>query len=177
MRDDRMTHATASVLGGAVGMALLRKGMKASESLPIRLQPTRARRNPDEFLVGKLEALRGKPFSRGVRDFMVQALPYGYGMTSGLVFGIATRRRRLRTAPSALVAGVLLGTGVWALSYAGWLPAAKLTPPLTRQGGLHITASLLGHLAFGLVAAAPVLLADRWARRSWWERALQSCSR
>ncbi len=177
MRDNMMAHATAGVLGGAVGTVLLKQGLKASSKLPIRLQPTQVRKDPGEFMVMKLEQLRGKPLRRPVRDLLVQGLHWGYGMTSGLVLGLATSRRHVPTLPSALFAGAALGAGVWAIGYAGWLPAAKLAPPLTRQGGRHIAMSVLGHVAFGLVAVAPILLLDRKAHQPLWKRALRTILR
>lgn len=173
MRDDMMTHATAGVLGGVVGTALLRQGLKASAKLPVRLQPTQVRKDPGDFMVMKLEEFRGKPLPRPVRDLIAQGLHWGYGMTGGLVLGLATSRRHVPTLPAALLAGAALGAGVWAVGYAGWLPAAKLTPPLLRQGGRHIAMSVLGHVAFGLVAVAPILLLDRNRHQPLWKRALR----
>lgn len=161
MRDTAISHATAGVLGGAVGTALLQRGMKASQRLPERLRPPPVRKDPGEFMVSKLEELRGEPLPRGLRDFLAQGMHWGYGLTGGLVLGLVTSRRHIPTLPSALLAGATMGTAIWAVGYAGWLPAAKLTPPLHRQGAPHIVVSVLGHLAFGLVAVAPIFLLDR----------------
>lgn len=173
MRDDVMAHATAGVLGGAVGTALLRQGLKLSHKLPMRLQPTQVRQDPGDFMVMKIEQFRGKPLRRPIRDLIAHGSHWGYGITSGLLLGLVTSRRHVPTFPAALLAGAVLGTGVWAVGYAGWLPAAKLAPPLTRQGGRHIAVSVLGHIAFGLVAVAPILLLDRTAHQPLWKRALR----
>ena len=172
MRDDAMVHATAGIVGGALGTAMLMQGLKVSANLPIRLRPTMARQDPGDFMVMKLEHYRGKPLSRPARERIAQGLRWGYGMTSGLVLGLATSRRHVSTLRSAILAGTALGVGVWAVGYAGWLPATKLTPPLLRQGGRHIAVSVLGHIAFGLVAVAPILWVDRRSRRPLWKRAL-----
>lgn len=171
MRDNWMARATVGVLGGALGTAMLMQGMKATQKLPIRLQPTQPRKDPGEFMVMRFEQIRGKPLRRTLRDVVVHGLHWGYGMTSGLVLGLATSRRHVPTLRSALLAGTAAGAGVWAVGYIGWLPAVKLTPPITRQGGRHIAASILGHVAFGLVAVAPLLLLDRRTHRSFWRRA------
>lgn len=171
MRDNWISHATAGIVGGALGTALLKQGMKATQRLPIRLQPTQPRKDPGEFIVMKLEQFRGKPLRRALRDVVVQGLPWGYGMTSGLVLGLATSHRHVPTMRSALLAGAALGAGVWAVGYIGWLPATKLTPPITRQGGRHIAMSVLGHVAFGVVAAVPLLVMD--GRTPWWRRVLR----
>lgn len=174
MRDDMIVHATAGILGGALGTALLRRGVKASAALPLRLQPTHLRQDPGAFMVTRLEQYRGKPLSRTVRDVVGQGLHWGYGMTSGLVLGLVTSRRHVRTSASALFVGAALGVGVWAVGYAGWLPALKLAPPLTRQGGSHIAVSILCHVAFGIITVAPIFGIDRRRnrrfsriRRSW----------
>lgn len=171
MHDNVMTHATAGIVGGVLGTAILMKGMKASSALPLRLQPTHVRQDPGEFMVTKLEQYRGKPLSRTARDALVQGLHWGYGMTGGLVLGLATSRKHVPTLSSALVAGAAIGAGVWAVGYAGWLPATKLTPPVTRQGGVHIATSLLGHIVFGMGAVAPIFLLDRRKRRFPWSLA------
>ncbi|MDI1480281.1 hypothetical protein [Polyangium sp. y55x31] len=167
MRDDAISHVTAGVVGGAVGTALMQRGMKASQRLPERLRPPAVRKDPGEFMVSKLEELRGRPLPRALRDVVAQGLHWGYGVTGGVVLGLATSRRHIPTLPSALLAGATMGTAIWAVGYAGWLPATKLTPPLGRQGARHVAVSVLGHVVFGIVAAAPIFLLDRKAEPGW----------
>jgi len=119
MRDDAMVHATAGIVGGALGTAMLMQGLKVSAKLPLRLQPTMARQDPGDFMVMKLEQYRGKPLSRSVRDTISYGLRWGYGMTGGLVLGLATSRRHIPTFRSAALAGTALGVGIWAVGYAG----------------------------------------------------------
>src|SRR5690349_19009278 len=104
MRDTLMSHGAAGVLGGAMGTALVIRGRKASQKLPERLRPTPVRKDPGEFMVSKIEQLRGKPLPRALRDVVAHGMHWGYGMTNGLVFGLVTSRRHLRTLPSALLA-------------------------------------------------------------------------
>jgi hypothetical protein len=172
MRDNMVFHTVSGALGGALGTALMRKGVKASQRLPERFKPTAVRRDPGEFMVAKVEELCGKPLPRRLREALASGLPWGYGVTAGALLGLCTRRSGLRTASSALLAGAALGTALWAVGYAGWLPATKLTPPLQRQGGRHVAVSLLTHILFGVVSAIPLLLLDRKARvEPWWKRA------
>jgi hypothetical protein len=178
MRDNLISHAASGALGGAIGTGILLQGMKASRKLPERLKPTQVRMDPGEFMVSKVEELRGKPLPRTVRDVLARGMHWGYGTTSGALLGIVTSRLHLRTIPSALLAGPALGTAVWATGYAVWLPAAKLAPPLPRQGGRHVAISILGHVVFGVISAIPVLLLDRSARAEpWWKRAWRSVTR
>jgi hypothetical protein len=172
MRDNLIFHTASGALGGAVGTALLLKGMKASQKLPERLKPTPVRRDPGEFMISKVEELRGKPLPRALRDSLARGLHWGYGISGGTLLGLVTSRVHVRTLPKALLAGALMGTAVWAIGYIGWLPAAKLTPPLPRQGVRHVAVSVFGHVLFGVVSAIPILLLDRTARvEPWWKRA------
>ncbi|AUX23803.1 uncharacterized protein SOCEGT47_043330 [Sorangium cellulosum] len=177
MKHDAIVHAAGGVLGGTVGTALMLKGMKASQKLPERLKPPPVRRDPGEFMVSRVEQLRGAPLRRGLHDALARGMHWGYGATSGALFGLATSRLRLRTLPAALLAGSVMGTAVWAVGYIGWLPAAKLTPPVWRQGARRVAVSVLGHMAFGIVSAIPVLLLDRRRAEPWWRRALKRIAR
>ncbi|WP_438025268.1 hypothetical protein [Sorangium sp. So ce233] len=173
-----IVHAAGGVLGGTVGTALMLQGMKASQRLPERLKPPPVREDPGEFMVARVEQLRGEPLPRTLRDALAKGMHWGYGVTNGALFGLATSRIHLRTVRAALLAGAAMGTAVWAIGYIGWLPAAKLTPPVWRQGARHVAVSVLGHMAFGIVSAIPILLLDRKGlTEPWWRRALQRITR
>jgi hypothetical protein len=65
---------------------------------------------------------------------------------------------------------VTMGALTWAAGYLGWLPRAGLTRPVLRERPSRTAASLLGHMACGLLAAAPICAAEiRYrARRTPW---------
>ena len=78
-----------------------------------------------------------------------KALQMGYGMTSGILYSLLGRRE-----PSAVLDGTLLGVGVWAAGYLGWLPAADLMPPITEQEPEQVAVPLVQHLVFGVAVVA-----------------------
>jgi hypothetical protein len=179
MRDGFVSHAAGGVLGGAMGTLFMMNGMKrVGRRLPERLKPTPVRRDPAELMVARMEALHGHPLPRRLHDGLASSLHWAYGIGWGGLLGLATARRPMRSPRDALLAGAALGTLVWAVGYAGWLPATHLTPPLHRQGSRHAATSLIAHVAYGVVSALPILALDRILRRErGWKRRLRALFR
>lgn len=73
------------------------------------------------------------------------ALHFGYGAATGALYPLVADRMR---APPA-VTGIAFGLGVWAASYLGWIPAARLLAPATRQPAERNTTMILAHIAWG----------------------------
>ena len=86
------------------------------------------------------------------------ALSFGYGATFGAIYG-ALRPQKSCT----WVDGAIVGTACWAVGYLGWLPAAKLMPPVWRQTPSQIAGPVIEHLAFGIATVvAYELISRRW---------------
>lgn len=165
----------AGALSGAVFALIRARALRASRRLPLRLQPTLPRRDPDAFLVSKLERTLHRPVPWRLHDALAPGLRAGYGAATGALLALLTRQRGVGTIGRALLAGTTLGATVWAIGYAGWMPRARLVPPLRGQGLNHVVVSMLALTASGIVTAFPVLLLDRASRRQpWWKRALGS---
>ena len=178
MHDGLGVHTAEGALGGAMGTLFLGRVMRMAQRLPERLKPTTPREDPGEFVIAKLERLLPRPLSPAEREALAQGLHWAYGIAWGGLLGLATARVRIRTIRAALLAGAALGAAVWAAGYAGWMPLARLTPPVQRQGTRHAGMSLLEHVAYGVVSAAPIYLLDRMARkRPWYERLLEKLER
>lgn len=74
---------------------------------------------------------------------------WAYGIGWGAVYGLARRRRR----PTAAVAGVPFGAGVWALSYLQLVPLGFYEPPW-RYPPKTLALDLSYHLVYGLGVGA-----------------------
>jgi hypothetical protein len=81
----------------------------------------------------------------------------GFGAAAGAVYGLVSHVAR----PNA-VTGLLAGLGVWAMSYAGWLPAAQLMPAPHKDEPGRQAAVVLAHIAYGVTLG---VLTQRWAKR------------
>lgn len=176
MKEIQTNSAIRTAVGavsGAIGALVRSRGMRASRRLPLRLQPTLPRRDPDAFLVSKLERLLRRPIPLKLHGALASGLRVGYGAATGALLAALTSRRGIGTVGRALLAGVTLGTSVWTVGHVGWMPRARLVPPLRGQGLNHVLVSVVEFAASGIVTALPVLLLDRAARRlPWWKRAL-----
>jgi hypothetical protein len=90
------------------------------------------------------------------RDAATTASHFGYGAAAGALYPYASAY----LPGPALVRGALFGVGVWAASYLGWLPAAGILRPATREPAGRNAMMIGAHLVWG---AATALLAERLA--------------
>lgn len=85
--------------------------------------------------------------SEGAEDALSTSAHFAFGATCGALFGLAIPFAR-RLAPSPLV-GALFGAAVWAVSYAGWVPALGILPPPTKDDPRRQGSMFGAHLVFG----------------------------
>jgi uncharacterized membrane protein YagU involved in acid resistance len=79
---------------------------------------------------------------------------FAYGALTGALYGPIAKR----VPGNPLLKGAAFGVGLWAASYAGWLPAAGIMPPPARQPARRNALMILAHVVWG---AATGLVADR----------------
>jgi hypothetical protein len=86
---------------------------------------------------------------------------FAFGGACGALFGLAHEVWRVR-APSTsgvrghrtpLLAGLAFGTAVWAVSYAGWVPAFGIMPAPQDDRPGRPTSMVVAHWVFGGVLA------------------------
>lgn len=65
---------------------------------------------------------------------------FGFGALTGAMFALLPSRRG---------GGILYGLGVWALSYMGWIPAARILSPAWRHPGPRNHLMLAAHVVWG----------------------------
>lgn len=96
-----------------------------------------------------LEGVFEQPQPPARIPLLTDAMHWGYGSAWGLAYGAvqATMRR------SPLAAGVLFGTGVWAMSYVQLVPMGLYDPPWEEEPKALAT-DLSYHLVYGLGVAA-----------------------
>jgi hypothetical protein len=142
-------------LGAAAGVAatFLLQGVRTTEQklLPETMPPIRE--DPGEFMVEQAEELLPKQTREQVpataETVAAKSLALGYGMTAGAIYGA------IRPRPgNLLVDGTVLGLGVWAVGYLGWLPALGLMPPIQRQEIEQVAGSIVQHVIFGVATVA-----------------------
>lgn len=112
-------------------------------------------RQPPEAIVrrtGQLVAV--EPRGRLAAALAVAA-HLGFGAGTGAAHALLPRSRR------PVARGAALATGVWAVSYAGWVPALGALPRADHDRASRQAVMLVAHVAYGAVLGA---LDDRWRR-------------
>lgn len=94
------------------------------------------------------------------------AAHFGYGALTGALYPLVARR----VGPGP-VPGALYGIAVWAASYMGWVPAAGILQPATRQPAPRRRLMLTAHLVWGATTA---LVSSRLLHREHFPQAAAS---
>ena len=150
---------TGAVAGLAATMVLHPLRKATEEKLP-QLRPP-MREDPGKFMVE--QAKRALPENarakvpQPLEKAAIKSLHLGYGTTFGMLYALARRKQG-----NVVIDGALLGLVTWATGYLGWLPATKLTTPVTRQKPAQVITPILQHIVFG-IAAVSVLAGIRRA--------------
>lgn len=80
---------------------------------------------------------------RGVVTVLATAVAHlGFGSGCGAVYGAVVSR-------SSAYRGVAFGLGVWAISYAGWIPALDLLPPPHKDRPGRAWTIFTAHVVYG----------------------------
>jgi uncharacterized membrane protein YagU involved in acid resistance len=92
---------------------------------------------------------KGESIPEEVEEIAAQLLGGGYGIAGGVLYAALSSKRC-----GVLKSGSLLGLGVWAAGYLGWIPALEIAPPLQEHRAEEIAGPIIQHLAYGIATAA-----------------------
>jgi uncharacterized membrane protein YagU involved in acid resistance len=70
---------------------------------------------------------------------------FGYGAASGALYAFTANKIPIHPGIKGALAGLIL----WAASYLGWIPAAKLLPPATRHPWRRNLMMIFAHFVWG----------------------------
>ncbi|MEU8247411.1 DUF6789 family protein [Nonomuraea sp. NPDC048916] len=87
---------------------------------------------------------------------LAAAAHFGFGIGSGALFGLLSRRRRAR-----VPAGIVYGLTIWLVSYAGWVPKTTALPPIHRDRPGRPAVMAAGHVVYGTALACALNRLDR----------------
>ena len=144
---NRLLAGAGAGLAATAGIYGLRTA--SGKWLPETTPPMR--QDPAEYMLERAESALpselGDRIPEAAQQAAGSALQLGYGTTAALMYAA------LRAGdPSVLRDGLLLGLGVWAAGYLGWLPRTGLMPPVTEQRPAQVVVPLLQHAFYGVVA-------------------------
>jgi hypothetical protein len=155
MRTKTWYQLGAGLVGGLLGTQLMASLIKRAGKMPPSLRPVAPSQDPGDFMVGQAERVIG-PLSPRVHSAFAHSLQWVYGSFWPLALSAVVAGRPLRSVSRLVATGTGLGALVWAVGALGWLPATKLTKPVYRQPIGGTLSNLIGHLAYGTLAALPL---------------------
>jgi len=100
---------------------------------------------PPEKITAAFLKGRNLHVSAAQQDALATLLHFGFGACAGAMFAVVAPKRLIARVPL----GMAYGTAIWAISYAGWVPALGIMPPASRDRRDRQVVMLAGHLLFG----------------------------
>jgi uncharacterized membrane protein YagU involved in acid resistance len=147
------------LLGGALaGLVATLPMTLAMAALHSRLPPRERHPLPPRHITEKLAEESGlaPKLSEPEMRTLTFAAHFAYGAAAGAAYGLLASLLR---GPSVL-GGVIFGLGVWAGSYAGWLPAANVLPSAGRESARRNPLMIAAHVVWGAATGALARLAS-----------------
>ncbi|HEU0164917.1 MAG TPA: DUF6789 family protein [Thermomicrobiales bacterium] len=140
-----MHRLTRGALAGGAATLLMSVPIVAAEKLGFFQNPPP--REISARAANRTDALPDSPEPAFSLVWPVAHLAYGTGVGAG--FGLV--RRMLPSSP--VVTGLIVGGGVWAISYAGYLPALGLYPPPSDDSPPRPVTMIVAHAVYGIALA------------------------
>ena len=112
-------------------------------------------RQPPEAIVRQAGALVGAEPRGRTADVLASAAHVGFGAVTGAAYALLPPARR------PVSRAVLVSLGVYAGSYAGWVPALGALPPADDDRTDRQVVMAAAHVVYGAVLGT---LDDRWRR-------------
>lgn len=147
-----LTRIAAGSTGGIVGSVLMAGPFVAAHQLGITGKP------PPERVTKSLLHRFGIRADKRTEDEITVAAHLGFGVAGGAIYGAFAPS--VESAARAAMLGATYGTGVWAVSYAGWVPALGIMPPPQDDQPERQVITLVNHWIYGVVVALAVRAVD-----------------
>ena len=103
---------------------------------------------PEKITEAALDAA-DEPVQEPVEDLLSVVNHFAFGAAAGALYG-ALRRDNI----SQVAQGTVFATGVWSVSYMGWVPALGIMPPAHRDREGRPESMFVAHLVFGACLGA-----------------------
>ncbi len=87
-----------------------------------------------------------------VRDAVAGLMHFAFGGLAGGLYGFLAKDV-MRVVPGALL-GILFASGVYAVSYLGWVPALSILPPAYRDRPGRVGTMVAAHWVYGALFGA-----------------------
>lgn len=149
----------APVVAGAAAGALATVAMSAL-MLGAKRAGATGELPPERITRTAIDAVNAGPLGDDEEDAIAAAAHLGFGAVAGALFGLVTERAGAARGSPAIAAamGMTYATGIWLVSYQGWVPALGIMPPASSDRPGRVATMLAAHWVYG---AALGILATR----------------
>lgn len=147
-----MAGSKRSILRSAAvgaGAGIVATVAMSAVMLGARMIGMRAQLPPARIAEEAVGAVANRPPDQGEEGAVATIAHVGFGALGGAIFGGLAGS--LRAAPVAAALGTLFGSGVWLVSYQGWIPALGIMPPATRDHPERVGTMVVAHCVYGAV--------------------------
>ena len=120
---------------------------------------------PERITRRAIDAVSSDPPDDHSPDALAAVAHLGFGASAGALFGLLVTRTGAVHGSAAIAAlmGVMYATGIWLVSYQGWVPALRIMPPASSDRRGRVVTMLAAHWVYG---AALGILTSIWRGRS-----------
>ncbi len=139
-------------VAGLIGTLLMQSVRKTKQKWAPEAEAP-MKEDPGKFVVEQAEKVLPAETRSRISESAESTAGQLLGAAYGTSFGIGYAGLQGGTG-SILLDGTLLGLGVWAAGYLGWLPAAGLTAPAWKHRGKRLWVPVAEHVLYGVATAA-----------------------
>ena len=118
---------------------------------------------PERITRKAIDAISAEPPGAHNVAAIASVAHHAFGAFAGALFGLLTMRTgAARGSPAiAAFAGMIYATGIWLVSYQGWVPALGIMAPASRDRRGRVVTMLAAHWVYGAVMGGLVTLFRR----------------
>ena len=117
---------------------------------------------PEKIGRRAIEAIGDEPPSDHEMQAAAAVAHVGFGAAAGALFALLTWNPTApRSAAISASAGTLYATGIWLVSYQGWVPALGIMPAASRDRRGRVATMLVAHWVYGAALGALVAVLRR----------------
>lgn len=127
-------------VGATLLMSALMLGARRAGFTP-RLPPVRIAEEA-------IEAVADRPATQDEEHVTASVLHLAFGAACGAMYGVFVSPR-LPSSAAAAASGVVFASGIWLVSYQGWVPGLRILPPATRDDRGRVTTMVAAHWLYG----------------------------
>ena len=157
MKRSDHTIATAALAGCIAGLVATVPMTMAMVRIHRRLPPRQRYALPPRIITDGILDSAPVPAEfvpeRGPKRAL--AAHFAFGGATGALYGLISSGASVKP---GIRSGVAYGLGIWAMSYLGWVPAAGLMPPATRQPRERNAMMIAAHIVWGATLGVAMLI-------------------